>query len=619
MMGDVSTHAEIMAFTAAQSRRDIGDSDIPEADYTYMELGNFLTDLSQFRDPVAFHAAREQALREIIAEHGRRAMFGGWARTWANAVFGTRSGRRHGELAEFLADLMRGAVHLFFDDDGLPSLGPALGLLGSRRPPLLLIHGIPPAQVSRVLGIHYTQYYPHEHLDFLPPNRPLSVHRSDRLYQRGRRGVIGYLDRYIQYLAESLSQLEDRWVRARAGRLTSQQRRDFLVELGHLMHPVEDYFFHSNLPEIYQWQIVRGFHPRADPEVEAGLRVLVNNSLAGTALNARSVHLRRKLYRRLRYPVWDRRQQPARTSEDASDLAYTGGFGQSDVWHTLGGALESFEPPLALLPSHLDPRNTQLVLFRLLLSRRERELMVSRDTSEDLMDEHRDQLRRGDYITAIDDWQARGLVCRHAADRFRAAFARDLRAANDHGGWKWDFPGPGGVLITMLNLMQTERTAATQVLARLNGNTDSMYETATDNGSGEEVIGTHTLMSKDSTDKEPMRPEAVALAKHASAGVATELLRRVYSPTPADHGIDWLSLLQYYIRGPARRSGTWEGELITRVRGGGFRQPDPADLAEQPDVRLLGPGHGPDLLRSLRGGTTKDDLEAYYRRFETDP
>ena len=97
-----------------------------------------------------------------------------------------------------------------------------------------------------------------------------------------------------------------------------------------------------------------------------------------------------------------------------------------------------------------------------------------------------------------------------------------------------------------------------------------MYDQASTNGCSIEAVGTHSLMSKDSRDKEPMRPEAVAFAKHASASVAKLLLDRVYSATPLSEGLDWDTLLRFYVRGAptAPLSGPWETELLQGVHAG---------------------------------------------------
>lgn len=616
-MGDISTHAEITGFVVAEARRTISDRDIPEADYTYLELGNFMTDISGFRDPPAFHRARDVARAQARETDWRAGLAG--ADEWAVEVFGQRRGPVHGALPEMMRLILQALTHEVFDADGLPVLGATLNLVRPGSGPALIpAHGLVPADVTAALGRHFTQYYPHEHVDFPPTSVPLTRHRTDPMFVRDTRGLLGYLEWFIQYFSEGLSQLEEAWVRARAARITDAQRRDLLMRLGHLLHPVEDYFFHSNLVELYQWDEVRARHPDADPALPDELRTLVDDGLTGTRLSPSSVSLRRRLYRRLRYPTWSSGTRLSTSaSDDATGLVYTGGFGQTDVWHTLGGALEAIEAKIALLPATHDPRTTPLVLVRLLLSEADRAAMVSGRTVGAMRDAHLAQLRAGDYPTAIAGWETSGLLCPHAGAELRAAFELDRTVSLRRPR----FPGPGAVLITMMEQMQRERQASAAAGRRLDSmGWASMYAQATDNGCSEEVIGTHSLMSKDSTSKEPLRPEAVALAKHASAGIATTLLNRVHSTTPVTEGVDWDTLVRFFLRGPATRSGTWETELWSRLRSSsGFQQPPVASLADQPNFSRLSPTFGAAKLAARRAGRTQAELEAYYRRFESNP
>lgn len=620
-MGDISTHAEITEHVASEAAASIPPTAIPVDDYTYVELGNFLTDVSQFRDPVAFHAARDKARARALAQsYGLSDTFGG--KEWVKDVFGQHSGPVHGALPEMFRMLMQAFAHELFDDDGLPRLGGALGLLpGGARPALIPAHGIPPARVDTVLAAHYTQYYPHEHLDF-PPTRDLVHHRTVRIFTRQTRGLIGYLEWFLQYISEELSKLESEWVTARAGPFPADRRQDFLVRLGHLLHPIEDYFFHSNLLELWQWADVRSSHPSAVPTVPADLRTLVDDSLRGTHLSPSSVRYRRRFHRRIRYPVYDTQTALSpTTSDDGTALIFTGGFGPTDVWHTLGGALEAIETKIALLPPRLDPRTTPLVLIRLLLSQTARRDMVTRNSSDALWHQHRTQLQAGDYRTAVASWVSSGLLCPHAGAELDRAFAHDLTVSNRHSGWRFDFPGPGSVLVLMLDEMQRERDAAHGAETRLDTSSTSMYDLASTNGCSFEAVGTHSLMSKDSRDKEPMRPEAVAFAKHASASIAKLLLDRVYSTTPITEGLDWDTLLRFYVRGAPTTptSGPWESELLQGVHAGGtFSQPHVTGVSQQPSYGLLGPTRDPAKLAARRSGHTKDDLEAYYRTFESD-
>ncbi len=618
-MGDISTHAEITEFTVAEAKRFISTTDIPDPDYTFLELGNFLTDVSQFRDPPAFHRARDRARAQAQAQ----SMFAGMAGAdaWVRDVFGRRGGPVNGGLADLMAGLMQAFTQLLFDDDGLPVLGSALGLVGTgRRPALIPAHGIPPAEVTRAINAHFTQYFPHEHLDFPPTHRPLPTHRTDTIFQRQSRGVIGYLEWYLQYLSEELSKLESEWATAKARGITPAERQDFLIRLGHLSHPIEDYFFHANLLDLYQWRDVRAANSTLNPTVPAELNTLIDRSLTGTGLSPTSVPLRRILHRRLRYPVWTSNTALSPTaSEDGTDLVFTGGFGDADVSHTLGGALEAIERKVATLPSALDPRTTHLVLIRLLLSATDRQAMISAGNLDALRATHLAQLRAGDYPTEIARWQSRGLLCSHAADRLRAAFAGDLTISNRHSGHFVTFPGPGAVLITMLEQVQTERDASAAAKARLDGRSASMYEVGSTNGATGENVGTHSLMSKDTNRSDPMRAEAVGFAKHAAASTVTTLLRRVYSSAPLNEGLDWDTLLRFFLRAVApSTSGPWENELLDGVRRGAT-QPRVDAVSQQPNFSRLGPALDAVKLTARRAGTTKDILEAYYRGFETDP
>ena len=123
-------------------------------------------------------------------------------------------------------------------------------------------------------------------------------------------------------------------------------------------------------------------------------------------------------------------------------------------------------------------------------------------------------------------------------------------------------------------------------------------------------------MSKDSISKEPLRPEAVALAKHASAGVAQRFLSRVARPAPTDQGVDWETELRFFLRSVAP-SG-WETELISAVQAAGdFIQPDLTTLRDQPRFPLLGPGLNPVKLAARRTGNARARLEGYYQNMES--
>jgi hypothetical protein len=613
-MGDIGTHAEISKFVIAQARRVISDADIRAADYTFLELGNFLTDVSQFRDPPSYHRAREQAWSTA----GFGGVFFG-SNAWVRDVFGRKEGPLHGALPEMLRLFMVGASHLIFDDDALPAIGAVVGKAPVDGPSMLLSHGMPPADVTTALESNFTQYYPHEHLDALPLHAgAFSRHRQLPSYRIRARGLLEYLEWYLDYLSEELTRLELEWLRARnaPGGITPANRQKLLLQLGHVLHAVEDYFFHSNLPELYAWAAARTAALTQAPNQPLDRVELTGSALARTRLDATSVPLRRVLERRLSYPVYDSKDQlSSTTSEDATDIVYTGGFGQTDVWHTLGGALEGLEDQVSHLPDEFDPRKTPLVLFKLLLSSKAREEMVQNNSVEAQRALHFEQLSSGEYHGRIKKARERHMLCAHAEAALLQAFDLDMGVSKKHTGRFAPFPGPGAVLVNMMDMLQKERAASATAKAKLDADPNSIGNPASDNTCSGENIGTHTLMSKDTAAKEPLRPEAVAMAKHASAGIALRFLSRVSQPAPTEYGVDWDNELRFFVRGPV--PGGWETELISAVQAPGkFTQPDPPSLHDQPRFPLLGPGLNPAKLAIRRAGGARVELEGYYQAME---
>jgi hypothetical protein len=207
-------------------------------------------------------------------------------------------------------------------------------------------------------------------------------------------------------LSEQLASLEASWrtAQVRSG-IDAQERQYNLAKLGHILHAVEDYFFHSNLPEAHVWAAARTATLQTAPNQEPSRAVLLPAALSRTAQGLASVPLLRLLNRRLRYPVYEASGKLSTTgSVDATDLICTGGFGQTDVWHTLGGALEALEDQLdhvqRVAPEY-DPRNTSLVLFKMLLSRSARAEMVNKKTLETQRSLHLKQLLNGEYHIKI--------------------------------------------------------------------------------------------------------------------------------------------------------------------------------------------------------------------------
>ncbi len=198
-MGDISTHAAISHHVASQLRAVAPASLLPPEHYTYLELGNYLTDMSQFRDPAAHHSGRRQAHRTALRTAARS---GGYVLSpitvpaayalgllgWNRRLFGRNApGERHGAIAEFFRRISLAVAHQAFTQEGRDAVATSLG----RRTPIpgraagaALARGdlvglppLSPAEVDRVHEAHFTQYWPHEHLDF-PPVPDARDHRS---------------------------------------------------------------------------------------------------------------------------------------------------------------------------------------------------------------------------------------------------------------------------------------------------------------------------------------------------------------------------------------------------------------------------------------------------------
>ena len=618
-MGDIVTHGTITSHVVEQLKRAFGPEAIPEEEYTYLELGNFLTDVKQFRDPPAFHRAREKAREGAQAQAGAASGPVG-VDQWATAMFGRKTaGPRHGWVPEFLRLLAYALTHHVFDTDGLAKQAATQQPPGATSP-LIPAHPIDPKEVARVLDEHFDQYWPHDHMDF-PPVRPddMPNHRKLPFFQRRRTGLIGFLEYYTRYLSEELSKLESDWASANAARITEQARRDFLVRLGTLLHAVEDYYFHSNFAELRQLQVLRRQVRNADFATPAGREKIFRQGMLGTGLDASSVRLRRILYRRLRYPIFERGDQLSKeTSEDASDLLYTGGFYATDVFHTLGGAIEAAER-FAFLLGQQNPAQSNLVLVRLTFNEDARRDLVrgGDEAAKALREQHATQLAAGDYRTAIAQLLTDGRLSAQAAARLDQAFVLDQAREAD-----FQFlPGPGGILVTLLADLQRERDESERQSVALDQTVQSITIDRSANDSSSENVGTHSLLSKDSESKEPFRADAVVLAKHAAAGVAAVLARRLVGRVPLTQGVDWDAVLTFFLRFPAFRSRRWEEELLVALRRSGdrFKQPDDGAVVDKPRFPFLGPAKDAKRLAERRAGKGRAALEEYYRRFESDP
>jgi hypothetical protein len=761
-MGDVSRHRDIfLASRDAVPDPRLGPAGLTRSDLTYVELGNYLTDVSQFRDPVTFIftkrriwrdkviprvadkfpipnaaivaigagvAAATKAAESVLPDWLEKVLYGlggataagglvpydAWADlfgadNWIDAVLGlpmdqsaaaqtaagipARDLEHYGLLGAFFVSLIEGVTHYLF----------AAEVRERNRGPWGRVEPIPQDRLSTAYAEFFTQYWPHEHTDQPPyvwdagkrPKAPSLYGESRRGrtltdIKRGQeRGVMNVVDAaYVPYLAEGLSEVEDAWRGLRRGDSAGRQR--LLVRVGKLLHGVEDWYFHSNVVELLALTAHRP-RPEAGADEDAYLRRFVDHvtrtrpefrAVTGPKL----VRLRRKLYRRLRFPVYTE----ARSAEESGGVAstkesqpclrhaYPAFPSQQDTANTLLPALEHLGaklgnpggsgsggipdwagPVVRALLTEPDGSDRQLVVERsrargvdpvtlalalagagtpraqvrlvvvdvlrewvplilIFLDESERQRLVANVAVDSwpLAAGARPPGRGEDQPTEIELQQTRheaalkprprpgGVVednyarlARHLLDAgflnepgraaLAAAFAVDRQAEQIDDRT----PGCGNLLLEFAVEQQKKLDEGEQEVAKLDRLPESVFGGATDNGAFQEIVGSHSLMSKDTTESTPFFDDARVLATVASNSVLTILLEQVGAPR-VDRRLDWEAVLRRLIRFPPENNG-WERRALAlfaqrqqaerqRAAAGGAQAGQPTAAAAEP-------------------------------------
>ena len=469
-MGDIATHKEIVLHMIPQLNQIS-----PAENYTYIEFGNFLTDISQFRDPVSFLNAKKLVTAGGFIGHpllcqqlsgflGSGNLFG-----WADAVFGkaTPEDKRHGKLAEFFRLLCRAVAHIRFSADS------------THRE-----HDLTPlsaTEVDRVFDAAFTQYYPHEHVDYPPPGQ---ARNPDRLpaYKASSRGLLKYLERHTQFISEELSKIEYDMApepgpsRGRSGAVRSAGAAGARPPHGRRF--------------LLPFQRGGTAAVAADGETASGQR---SGQARGLSLPGRP-HPRRQRPRRHQRtaPPSARPSSPVPKFADDSepppligdrrlvtrlavDFAYTGGFGSTDISHTIAGGLSALEEsmqlnsPLALALF----QQSELPLLQVLFSETERNaIAASCQSLQDKLTVHTTQLNDLTYPIVFAAAEASGDLTAEARAAFVAAWALDGEVATQFPGK----PGPGGFLLLWLRKAQKEVNDSHAASDGLDADTDSPYD-----------------------------------------------------------------------------------------------------------------------------------------------
>jgi hypothetical protein len=603
-VGSAKSHSEIAIDVTRTLARELSGAGMhAEEDLQFIELGNWLTDVSQARDPFAHISAKQRLLEKARSEVPwiLQIMKDPILRLWRapatfDALLGTPAAR-HGALAAYLEQIIVAVTALRFKT-------------------------LSDADLDEAFRTGFSQYFPHEHLDFPPPSPPrfrLDDPVGDRSVDAGAR-VPKYLRRQMAYLVESFAELEGDWIAAR--RQTAKQRRQILLRYGHISHTFEDFFFHSNFLEIAQYHRVAALReawrkagdaraqapplPDGFPGVghpDPSVRWFMEHCLKHDHREVDSPRTRRVLFRRLRVPRADGRALSRLDSGDGHDVVFTGGFASNDIFHTLYGILTGLEHDLsAELPPLLPSRTAKealaspIVLLDFILREARRKTLKERATLDAVVRTHREQLASPAHEALLR--AATSVVRPRAAAAIRAAYRLDREIVRKHG------VGPGELLLHVANLLQAEHEASAAASATLDETTryfdkqvgqvlvDAVPASA--DGASAEEVGSHSLLAKDSPESGPLREEAMVLARFAAAFMAQVMARRVRAAAPGDGKVvDWRRLVEHFIGYPTAAGAGWEREVLdkkVRTTGDETVLEKVGKLTRPPPVELVARG-----------------------------
>lgn len=748
-MGDIARHRDIFLNTqkalpaAVLSRAGLSASDL-----TYLELGNYLTDVSQFRDPVFYMYAKQTVWRDevlpgvqdnaiatalkatlailasaaaagiVYGAEGRNKALGALpgavgpllsafkdnindfladimgVDNWLDRMLGKpvdqldANGKRkpedYGFVGQFFQHFIDGITQYLFAED--VTNGPS-GAWGEVR-------RLPSSQLTKVYARSFTQYFPHEHTDQPPFVWDASKRPGHRMYQPAprrigrQRGIMSIVhDDYIGYLAEGLSTLENSWRQIKED--DQDGRRLWLVEMGKLLHGVEDWYFHSNVVDLMRLHAHRpGDVAERDREAFLKKTILeeLRNDPAYTAPGANRKRLERLYNRRLRLPIYSRGTKensggvPSKSDSVLNwDHAYPAFPSTLDTAHTLLGALESLEAKLTPhhgadlsasrvarllgaapwiecllskfhnagpewsriyrerakardleldangLPTTRDPtdlpraeafmvdvlREAVPLVLTLLYERERQRIVADLDPMAMPLDDSpprpapgaapgkgqlakqierhvkalkptkdKDGVEENNYARAARYIKECGSLNQAGQAAIQRAFEIDI--ASEKQRVSAETPGAGGFLIKFAIKLQTLMDIADRASERADRQ-DPFSNQATDNGSHNEIIGSHSLMSKDTKSSSPFFDDARVMSSVASQCILRLMLEEVGAP--GRDRLDWQKILRNLIRFPTTTGG-WERHAMDLfVQNGRDTFPTFDDLPELAELK----------------------------------
>ena len=536
----------------------------------------------------------------------------------------------------------------------------------------------------------FTQYFPHEHTDQPPYVWDASERPGKSMYEPGPRRTEGHRGSWASCTTSTSAtwqsgcrQLEEEWRKFKEA--DTDKRRMWLVEMGKVLHGIEDWYFHSNIVELIR---IHAKAPNAVPAAErqAFLKRTILAELATdpdyVKANANQKRFQRFFYRRLRVPVYGRGTKESsggvsstNTSTLNWDHAYPAFPSTRDTGHTLLGALESIEAkllsggggsnPMQLLgraswvqclltkfhdagpewaaiyrekaaarnvtlapngmPMNVTSANAPQIrawavdvlrelvpLVLTLLHQRERQRLVvdvepmdmplngsapkprpgvtpGKGETDKQIERHVNALkpkkdRHGveehNYARAARYFRECGSLNAAGEAAVKEAFVVDVESETRKVNA--DTPGAGGFLIRFAVRLQKAMDIAREISDKRDGE-DPFSSVATDNGSDNEVIGSHSLMSKDTVESGPFFDDARVLGAVASQSVFHIMLDELSAP--GTDRLNWTMILRHIIRFPKERGG-WERQVIGQfVNGGRTTIPPFADVPEFAELK----------------------------------
>lgn len=652
-MGDIGTHAKI-----AKEVIDLLGNRRPGDNYIYFEIGNWFTDTSQLRDSFAHIGAKIAIWDQGLKAARRDPETPGLAR--ANQWFADYGADVQMDLDEYLDGLM-----------GSPGANAAEttrgGFLAEWMRYLSFVWGwekfrhmgVPLEEFESLFTVTWTQYFPHEHMDFPPwPYGSVIGERDDsdrNLHQcpalepqnGGGRKLYKYQELQIEYLACLFTVIDRLWARVPAAADNEAERHRMLVRFGHASHAVEDFFFHSNFVEKAWSTLNRPLPPQS--AAPAG-------SDSDPHEDPNPTREQRIYYRRRRTPIGNGMILDRQNSGEMNQV-YTGYFASKDIFHTLMDALDGLEgqglrarTAAANVPSIPgiipDPAEAEQFLRGFFYPLRPVDPNLPEDQrTAERKSRNIEQKRRLDtdyYQTEARRLPPPGDLHPKSLDAIDKMCALDRRFWDTYlhikngkrEGIDYGISGMLGKIIDEASFEENESKKRSQELDRAG----IIEDQRTDNGASGEHIGSHTLMAKDSERKHPLRQQTINLAKCAALYIAERMtedqtarrrpVARSTSEPPGgpDAGaantldarnIDWLHLLQHFLSHPAEAEPALEQDPEHNLAWWRV-QVDAVDYASTGhQVRFL-PSEAIAQQRADREDSLRSELQERYNRVAED-